>query len=62
MFVEHCSSNCTLPPIFLQQATVQKLLNDVKSQKVAICAINKEIQQIEQRKEKIIKDNGEYGP
>jgi septal ring factor EnvC (AmiA/AmiB activator) len=32
----------------------------VKSQKGAIGAITKEIQQIEQRKEKIIKDNGEY--
>lgn len=32
----------------------------MKSQKGAIGAITKEIQQIEQRKEKIIKDNGEY--
>jgi predicted nucleic acid-binding Zn-ribbon protein len=53
MYVEHCSSN-------LQQATVQKLLSEVKSQKGTIGAINKEIQQVEQRKEKIIKDNGEY--
>lgn len=32
----------------------------MKSQKSAIGAITKEIQQIEQRKEEIIKDNGEY--
>lgn len=36
------------------------MLNEVKLQKGAIGAITKEIQQIEQRKEKIIKDNGEY--
>ena len=32
----------------------------MKSQKGTIGAITKEIQQIEQKKEKIIKDNGEY--
>ena len=32
----------------------------MKSQKGAVGAITKEIQQVEQRKEKIIKDNGEY--
>ena len=32
----------------------------MKTQKGAIGAITKEIQQIEQKKEKIIKDNGEY--
>lgn len=42
------------------KAIVQKLQNEVKSQKGAIGAITKEIQQIEQKKEKIIKDNGEY--
>jgi septal ring factor EnvC (AmiA/AmiB activator) len=32
----------------------------VKSQKGAVGAITKEIQQIEQRKDKIVKENGEY--
>jgi regulator of replication initiation timing len=44
----------------VQQANVQKLLSEVKAQKGALNAISKEIQQIEQRKEKIIKDNGDF--
>lgn len=44
----------------MQQAHVEKFLSEVKAQKGTFSAINKEIQQIEQRKEKIIKDNGDF--
>jgi septal ring factor EnvC (AmiA/AmiB activator) len=43
----------------VKQAAVQKLLSEVKTQKGTVCTINKDIQEIEKRKEKIIKDNGD---
>ncbi|PNF31371.1 hypothetical protein B7P43_G10071 [Cryptotermes secundus] len=42
------------------KASVQKFMSEVKAQKGTFTAITKEIQQIEQRKEKIIKDNGDF--
>ena len=43
----------------LFQTSVQQLQNQVKLQKGTVSSINKEIQQITQRKEKIVKENGE---
>ncbi|KAJ9600105.1 hypothetical protein L9F63_009616, partial [Diploptera punctata] len=47
------------PSLMVIQASVQQLQNDVKLQKGTVSSINKEIQQIAQRKEKIVKENGE---